>query len=94
MCFAADGEACTIGEFQRTYSTATNHAIARSSLYDWFTPALATILNNLLDHAHKQVTIPHPTAPQFELFREVLINDVTVFRLYWLLDEFPAIHSD
>ncbi len=38
--------------------------------------------------------VPHTTAPQFELFREVLIADGTVLRLHRLLSEFPATHVD
>ena len=94
MGFAVDGEARTIAGFQRAYSAATNQTVARSSFYDRFTPALATLLSDLLEHALEEVAVPHTIAPQFELFEEVLIADATVFRLHRLLDEFPATHSD
>jgi len=93
MGFAVDGEACTIAGFQRVYSAATNQTVARSSFYDRFTPALA-LLSDLLEHALEGVAVPHTIAPQFEMFREVLIADATVFRLYRLLDAFPATHPD
>ena len=92
--FAVDGEARTIAGFQRAYSTATNQTVARSSFYDRFTPALAALLSDLLEHALEEVLVPHTIAPQFELFREVLIADATVFRLNRLLSQFPATHSD
>ncbi len=94
MGFAVDGEARTIAGFQRAYSAATNQTVARSSFYDRFTPALATLLSDLLEHALEEVAVPHTIAPQFELFREVLIADATVFRLHRLLSEFPATHAD
>ena len=94
MGFAVDGEARTIAGFQRAYSAATNQTVARSSFYDRFTPALTALLSDLLEHALEEVAVPHTIAPQFELFREVLIADATVFRLHRLLDEFPATHSD
>lgn len=93
MGFAVDGEARTIAGFQRAYSAATNQTVARSSFYDRFTPALAALLNDLLEHALEEVAVPHTIAPQFELFRDVLIADATVFRLHRLLDSFPATHS-
>jgi hypothetical protein len=68
MGFAVDGEARTIAGFQRAYSAATNQTIARSSFYDRFTPALATLLSDLLEHALEEVAVPHTIAPQFELF--------------------------
>ncbi len=70
--FAVDGEARTIAGFQRAYSAATNQTVARSSFYDRFTPALAALLSDLLEHALEEVAVPHTIAPQFELFREVL----------------------
>ena len=94
MGFAVDGEARTIAGFQRAYSAATNQTVARSSFYDRFTPALAALLSDLLAHALEEVAVPHTIAPRFELFREVLIADATVFRLHRLLSEFPATHSD
>jgi IS4 transposase len=94
MGFAVDGEARTIAGFQRAYSAATNQTVARSSFYDRFTPALAALLSDLLEHALEEVAVPHTIAPQFELFREVLIADATVFRLHRLLDAFPATHAD
>jgi len=72
----------------------TNQTIARSSFYDRFTPALGALLSDLIEHALDEVAVPHTIAPQFELFREVLIADATVFRLHRLLSEFPATHSD
>jgi putative transposase len=75
--FAVDGEARTIAGFQRAYSAATNQTVARSSFYDRFTPALSALLSDLLEHALKEVVVPHTIAPQFELFREVLIADAT-----------------
>ncbi|WP_254533450.1 IS4 family transposase [Natrinema gelatinilyticum] len=93
MGFAVDGEARTIAGFQRAYSAATNQTVARSSFYDRFTPALGALLSDLLEHA-LEVAVPHTIAPQFELFRDVLIADATVFRLHRLLSEFPATHSD
>ena len=94
MGFAVDGEARTIAGFQRAYSAATNQTVARSSFYDRFTPALAALLSDLLEHALEEVAVPHTIAPRFELFREVLIADATVFRLHRLLSEFPATHAD
>lgn len=47
-----------------------------------------------LVHALKDVAIPHTVAPQFELFREVLTADATVFRLHRLLEGFPATHPN
>jgi IS4 transposase len=92
--FAVDGEARSIAGFQRAYSAATNQTVARSSFYDRFTPALGELLSDLLEHALEEVAVPHTIAPQFELFREVLIADATVFRLHRLLGEFPATHSE
>ncbi len=94
MGFAVDGEARTIAGFQRAYSAATNQTVARSSFYDRFTPALATLLSDLLEHALEEVAVPHTIAPRFELFREVLIADATVVRLHRLLSGFPATHPD
>jgi hypothetical protein len=48
----------------------------------------------LLSDLLEEVAVPHTIGPRFELFREVLIADATVFRLHRLLSEFPAIHSD
>ena len=92
--FAVDGEARTIAGFQRAYSAATNQTLSRSSFYDRFTPALAALLSDLLESVLEEVAVPHTIAPRFELFREVLIADATVFRLHRLLSEFPATHSD
>jgi len=94
LCRPLDGEARTIAGFQRAYSAATNQTVARSSFYDRFTPALEALLSDLLEHALEEVAVPHTIAPQFELFREVLIADATVFRLHRLLDAFPATHSN
>ncbi|PHQ44267.1 IS4 family transposase [Halorubrum sp. C3] len=94
MGFAVDSEARTIAGFQRADSAATNQTVARSSFYDRFTPALEALLSDLLEHALEEVAVPHTIAPQFELFREVLIADATVFRLHRLLDEFPATYPD
>ena len=71
--FAVDGEARTIAGFQRAYSAATNQTVARSSFYDRFTPALAALLSDLLEHALEEVAVPHTIAPQFELFREAYV---------------------
>ena len=68
MGFAVDGEARTIAGFQRAYSAATNQTVARSSFYDRFTPALATLLSDLLEYALEEVAVPHTIAPRFELF--------------------------
>ena len=73
-----DDEARTIAGFQRAYSAATNQTVARSSFYDRFMPALEALLSDLLEHALKEVAVPHTITPQFELFREVLIADATV----------------
>jgi len=78
MGFAVDGEARTIASFQRAYSAVTNQTVARSSFYDRFTPALAALLSDLLKHALEEVAVLHMVAPQFELFRNVLIADATV----------------
>lgn len=43
--FAVDGEKRSIAAFQRTYQTATNQTVARSSFYERFTPALAAVLS-------------------------------------------------
>ncbi len=51
MGFAVDGEARTIAGFQRAYSAATNQTVACSSFYDQFTPALAALLSDLLEHS-------------------------------------------
>ena len=53
--FAIDGEARTIAGFQRAYSAATNQTLSRSSFYDRFTPALAALLSDLLEHALEEV---------------------------------------
>jgi IS4 transposase len=94
MGFAVDGEAPTIAGFQRAYSAATKQTVARSSFYDRFTPALAALLSDLLEQALEEVAVSHTVASRFELFREVLIADATVFRLHRLLSEFLATHSD
>jgi len=94
MGFAVDSEARIIAGFQRAFSGATNQTLSRSSFYDRFTPVLAALLSDLLAHALEEVAVPHTIAPRFELFREVLIADATVFRLHRLLSEFPATHSD
>jgi hypothetical protein len=51
MGFAVDGKDSTIAGFQGAYSTATNQRVTRSSFYDRFTPALATLLSDLLEQA-------------------------------------------
>jgi hypothetical protein len=51
-------------------------------------------LSDLLGHTFEEVAVPHAIAPQFEMFREVLIADATVFRVNRLLDAFPATHTD
>ena len=94
MGFTVDGEARTIAGCQRAYSAATNQTVARSSFYDRFTSALATLLSDLLESVLEEVAVPYTIAPQFELFQEILIADATVFRLHRLLDAFPATHAD
>lgn len=44
--YAVDSETRSIAAFQRTYQTATNQTVFRSSFYDRFTPELRDLLSD------------------------------------------------
>jgi IS4 transposase len=88
------GEARAIAAYRRAYNASTGHNLFPSSFYDRFTDEVADLLGNLLEHAIKEVAVPHHLAPAFDRFRDVIAVDATIVRLHRFLSEFPATHED
>jgi putative transposase len=90
------GKERTIAGLRRAYEKTTGRRIEESSFYDRFNAGFALMLKSAADHALKDlVGVGRRLRGPLEGFRDVVLTDSTVIRLYDLLArQFPACRTN
>jgi len=91
----AVGERRTLAGFRRSYNPTADETLSPGGFYHRLALTLAEHLRNLVKHGLDEVAVPNAVNAEIDRFRDLMIADGTVLRLYEFLSEgFHARHEE